>query len=250
MCLTLEQIEIAERAGEVLERWRSRRPPFNSQKTPRSHQLRHYVEEAICQAICLLEIKGVPAGKTLRLKYSVLLEKARSLDEEEEHLSRAERRQRDEDLRVDAVWLVQFLREIVEQCRQAVAREGSPNDGSVNPAAKPNPKTKDCPVQIPDDPPTRGAQHTGTGNRHSCDYRSVVWNGQKYTFTPSQAAAVKILWDAYSNGTPAVGQAAILEGIDSDADRLRDVFRSGRHPAWRTMIVPSGKGVFRLSDSH
>jgi hypothetical protein len=84
---------------------------------------------------------------------------------------------------------------------------------------------------------------------HSEDFHSVSWYGQAYTFTHQQAAAVKLLWQAWENGTPDLGQAYLLEKIDSDGSRLRDIFKGkdGMHPAWGTMIVESKKGVFRLS---
>jgi hypothetical protein len=85
-------------------------------------------------------------------------------------------------------------------------------------------------------------------NAHAVDFRSVQWNSRKYTFTPTQAAVVKILWQHYDSGTPEVGGDTLLAEADSDATQLRQVFRKSE--AWGEMIVQgSRKGIFRLADS-
>ena len=82
--------------------------------------------------------------------------------------------------------------------------------------------------------------------RHGCDYRSVVWFGTDYTFSSYQAACVAVLWDAWQNGTPEVGDDTVLMKAECETKRLRDMFRS--HPAWRNMIiVGKSKGTHRLS---
>jgi len=82
--------------------------------------------------------------------------------------------------------------------------------------------------------------------RHSPDFRSVYWFGQEYSFTANQAACVRLLWEAWENGTPELSGAKILEEADIDQDRLSAVFRD--HPAWKTMIRPGHtKGAYRLS---
>jgi hypothetical protein len=81
--------------------------------------------------------------------------------------------------------------------------------------------------------------------RHSMDFRAVHWFGADYTFTATQAAAVRILWKAWEDGVPAVGQSAILEDAGSEQGRLRDVFRHS--PAWGSMIVSDTKGAYRLA---
>jgi hypothetical protein len=91
--------------------------------------------------------------------------------------------------------------------------------------------------------------------RHSPDFRSVHWYGTAYSFTKQQAACVKILWEAWENHTPDVGQDTILEEIDGAGNRLADLFRERdagssqlrSHPAWGPMICPGGtKGTYRL----
>jgi hypothetical protein len=71
-----------------------------------------------------------------------------------------------------------------------------------------------------------------------------------YTFTPTQAACVKVLLEHYKNGVPEVGESTILtnEWVDSSQTRLASVFDNGKHAAWGTMIKPgSTKGTVRLA---
>lgn len=81
--------------------------------------------------------------------------------------------------------------------------------------------------------------------RHSSDFRSVHWFGTDCTFTGTQAAVVRLLWEAWEDGTPEVSQATLLEAADSSTERLRDLFRDSL--AWGTMIVPGAhRGTFQL----
>lgn len=99
------------------------------------------------------------------------------------------------------------------------------------------------------DSPTWPEDGTADGEQptHGPDFRSVKWFGSVYEFTAQQAACVKVLWEAWENGTPAVGDATVLETADSDAERLPLVFRN--HPAWGTLIVEGQtKGTHRLAD--
>jgi hypothetical protein len=87
----------------------------------------------------------------------------------------------------------------------------------------------------------------GAKPAHSIDFRSVNWYGTTYTFSPSQAAVVRVLWENWDAGTPDVGNVTLLDSIDCEAppDRLDTVFRD--HPAWNTMIVGGAtKGARRL----
>jgi hypothetical protein len=84
--------------------------------------------------------------------------------------------------------------------------------------------------------------------RHSIDFRSVHWFGADHTFSATQAACVQVLWEAWENGTPEVGQATILEHpeVEAESKRLVDVFKG--HPAWGTMIVKGRTaGAYRLA---
>lgn len=81
--------------------------------------------------------------------------------------------------------------------------------------------------------------------RHSLDFCSVVWFGKSYLpFTPTQAAIVRILWDAWLNDTPDVRQDTLLSEANSDSGRVADVFKD--HPAWGAMIQSKHRGTFRL----
>jgi len=83
--------------------------------------------------------------------------------------------------------------------------------------------------------------------RHSPDFRSVHWHGNDYTFTPTQATCVKILWDAMEKRTPDVGDHHLLTEASSDTRRIVDLFRN--HPAWGKMIVVGAtKGTRRLAN--
>lgn len=84
---------------------------------------------------------------------------------------------------------------------------------------------------------------------HAPDFRSVRWFGKRYEFTANQAAAVRVLWQAWKNGTPDVGDETILAAIDHEAppERLNVQFRG--HAAWNTMIVAGAtKGTHRLRE--
>jgi hypothetical protein len=86
---------------------------------------------------------------------------------------------------------------------------------------------------------------------HSDDFRSVRWYGADYRFTPTQAACVRVLWEAWERGHPEVGQETILSAAESDGSRLRDLFKrpGSTHPAWGEMIVEGGtKGAYRLAE--
>ncbi len=81
--------------------------------------------------------------------------------------------------------------------------------------------------------------------RHSSDFRSVYWYGTDHNFTPTQAAIVRLLWEAWQAGAPDVSQETLLEQSGSESKRLRDVFRG--HEAFGTMIAAGeSRGSFRL----
>lgn len=85
------------------------------------------------------------------------------------------------------------------------------------------------------------------GARHSVDFCSVLWNSVEHTFTPTQAAIVRQLWEALANKTPDVHASTLLVNADSkmSKDRIDPLFF--RHPAWKTMIVRGKRrGTYRL----
>ena len=60
---------------------------------------------------------------------------------------------------------------------------------------------------------------------HSPDFRTINWYGTPYKLTATQAAVVRVLWEARDNGTPDVGQHTLLEEAGSESSRLVDLFR-------------------------
>ena len=101
--------------------------------------------------------------------------------------------------------------------------------------------------------------------KHLPDYRSVNLKGILFELTFQQGQVIKILHEAYCNGTPYVSQAHILEElIDDDngndgnnenendnlkrtGNRLRDIFRSNPD-AWKGLIARGKrKGTYRLN---
>jgi hypothetical protein len=98
---------------------------------------------------------------------------------------------------------------------------------------------------LPDALPSVAAAVPPAPTRHSPDFRSVHWHGADYTFTPNQAAAVKLLWEAHHNGTPEVSGELLLEAADSEARRVCDLFRD--NPAWGAFIGTTRRGLYRLN---
>lgn len=91
--------------------------------------------------------------------------------------------------------------------------------------------------------------HDEKAARHSPDFRSVHWFGTDYTFAGNQAACVRILWEAWENGTPDVGADYLIEAADiqNNTQRIDTVFRN--NSAWDRMIVPGKrKGSYRLQE--
>jgi len=82
--------------------------------------------------------------------------------------------------------------------------------------------------------------------RHSEDFTSFTWNGKDFQFNKTQAACVKELAKG-SLSEKTIGERI---GTTSDRYRLAHTFRSktkGVHPAWGTLIVACGKGIFQLA---
>jgi hypothetical protein len=83
---------------------------------------------------------------------------------------------------------------------------------------------------------------------HSPDFRSVFYKGVKYSFTPAQAACVKILCEQYRNNTPEVSSDYILAEIDCCSQKLSDLFKKSH--AWGQLIIPGNtRGTYRLNIS-
>lgn len=86
----------------------------------------------------------------------------------------------------------------------------------------------------------------GTIGKHgfSDGYRTLMLNGETYSFSKKQADALQYM---HERGSPA-HQHEILAHIESPSDRLISVFRSrGKaHSAWGVVIKADGKGNFWL----
>lgn len=96
---------------------------------------------------------------------------------------------------------------------------------------------------------------------HSPDYRSVWWDGVRYSFTEPMANVVRVLWEHQERGTPEIGWNTLKVLSGSVGARLIDVFMTGKtrkegktiekhvHAAWGVLIVPgNSKGSHRLAD--
>ena len=108
------------------------------------------------------------------------------------------------------------------------------------------------PTQPKESPPNNTHLNQQTTSKHpknfkySPDFHSVYHKEQLHSFTSSQAACVKLMFECWKNTTPEIGQEYILTSIDSNSNRLRDIFKN--HPAWNNLIVPGkSKGNFRLN---
>ena len=77
-------------------------------------------------------------------------------------------------------------------------------------------------------------------------YHTVTFRGQSYTLTDSQAAVVGVLDKNAKRGTPDVNQHTVLAEIESDAERLRDLFRES--PLWGMLIIQGERrGHYKLN---
>jgi hypothetical protein len=91
-----------------------------------------------------------------------------------------------------------------------------------------------------------GAQQPRADTVRGPGCRSVRWFGTVYEFTERQGEALGVLWDAWEQGTPDVGQKEVLATIEANSQRLSDLFAD--HAAWGTMIRPGAtRGTYRLT---
>ena len=82
----------------------------------------------------------------------------------------------------------------------------------------------------------------------SPDYRSVVFHGETIPLSTMQAEAVRVLNEAFEQGTPEVSADYVLEQIGSKSRRLRDVFKGAGSRAWSLLIITGqGKGTVRIN---
>jgi len=174
-------------------------------------------------------------------------------------------------------WVIQLLPENVSVAtslafdffRHVVSTNGEPSP-TIGPAStetnvqshsgdgeSPQRSSGQQPTEPAGDPRTSPEGHVKASDstpEHSDDFRSVNWYGKGYTFTPLQAACVKVLWENWGRRVPELSEATILEHADSFQKHLRGVFRISakgkktNHEALDVMIVSgSRKGTFRLA---
>ena len=96
----------------------------------------------------------------------------------------------------------------------------------------------------PDPPPISETRSDSQEFQHSTDYASVNWLGQQYQFNKNQATCVRLLHEAWLEGTSYLSGHTLLSAIES-ASRVSDLFK--HHPAWNHLIVPGErKATYRL----
>ena len=115
--------------------------------------------------------------------------------------------------------------------------------------------TAECQLPLPTAPERRS---------HAPDFRSILWDGVHYTFTPIQARVVEALWPKDALKPPPEISTDILLRVarpwhklppgtshKRTGERLRDVFRMSRgtrNPAWMKIIIPGERqGTYRLT---
>jgi hypothetical protein len=80
----------------------------------------------------------------------------------------------------------------------------------------------------------------------SPDYRTVCFRGKEYSLTRNQSTIVRLLHEAYTGRTPAVGKELLLAAIQAETSRVRDSFRNS--PLWGSLIIPGKRrGAYQLN---
>lgn len=97
-------------------------------------------------------------------------------------------------------------------------------------------------------PPGRGPWASGPEPKRYTDCQLVYWPGLgQFRFTAQQARAVCVLWEAWEQGHPLVGQKTLLAAAGSDAVRCSDLF--SRCEAWdRGLIVRHPGAMYSLPE--
>jgi hypothetical protein len=82
----------------------------------------------------------------------------------------------------------------------------------------------------------------------SDDYRKVWVHGALYLLTPGQGKMLRVLWDAYKEGTGAVTRTALRQAIGTGfSGDPRDTWKG--HPLWGTLIGYPKPGFYQLDHS-
>lgn len=78
------------------------------------------------------------------------------------------------------------------------------------------------------------------------DYCSITYRGVPYILTKNQRKIIKLLHEAYIEGTPALSKGALLSAIEAETSRVRDSFKNS--PLWRTLVISNGRrGTYSLN---
>ncbi len=77
------------------------------------------------------------------------------------------------------------------------------------------------------------------------DYRHIALSGVEYQFGDVQAAVIRQLHAVAATANPWVHGKKLLNGTNSKATRLRDVFKSKSD--WNKLIVSDRRGYYRLN---
>lgn len=89
---------------------------------------------------------------------------------------------------------------------------------------------------------------SGDEPNHLSNFCAVYWPGLgRFNLTETQAKVVKVLWQAYMDGTWEVAQEELLRQAGSEAVRLVDLFKNGS-PAWGKLVIRGqALGNYRLA---
>lgn len=69
-------------------------------------------------------------------------------------------------------------------------------------------------------------------------FETILFRGERYSFTPQQRVVVAALWEAWEKGEPFCSHASLLELCDTASNKLSQVF--ARCTAWGTIILRGG----------
>lgn len=82
---------------------------------------------------------------------------------------------------------------------------------------------------------------------HAEDFTSVDWYGTRFKFSKGlQAEVVRVLWKVWQDGHHGLSEKTIGANAGSNSERFRIAHVFRKHEAFKTMIRPSGKGVYCL----
>lgn len=77
------------------------------------------------------------------------------------------------------------------------------------------------------------------------DYRYAKLEDREYHFGDIQARIIELLHDAAQSQKPWVHSKTLLYESGSNAERIRDVFRTQKH--WKELVISNKRGYYRLN---